>query len=63
MWNEVMFGLVKNIYIELITSTVSASNHTKYVSLNNHQYTTQPKLINLHPYEYRQELYYYSLCC
>ena len=56
-----MFGSVKNIYIyiyiELLTSTVSASNHTKYVSLNYHQYTTQPKLINLHPYEYRQELY------
>ena len=30
-----MFGLVKEIFIGLLTDTVSASNHTKWVSLSN----------------------------
>ena len=30
-----MFGLIKKMFIELLTSIVSASNHTKFVSLNN----------------------------
>ena len=54
-----MFGLIKKLFIELLTSVVSASNHTKYVLLNNQQCTTQPTLINVHPYEYSQELRYY----
>ena len=54
-----MFGFIKKMFIELLTRTVSASNHTKYVSLNNQKYMTQPTLIILHPNEYSQELYYY----
>ena len=44
----------------LLTSIVSASNHTKFLSLSNHRcMTTQPTLINLHPNEYSHELCYY----
>ena len=45
--------------IELLTSIVSAFNHTKCMSLSNKKCMTQPTLINLHPNEYRQELHYY----
>ena len=38
---------------------MSASNHTNCVSLNNQKYMTQPTFINLHSYEYSQELCYY----
>ena len=54
-----MFGLVKKIFIGLLTSIVSASNHTKCVLLSNHKCVTQPTLINLHPNEYSQEFHYY----
>ena len=43
----------------LITSIVSASNHTKCVSLSNEKCMIQPTLINLHRSEYIQELHYY----
>ena len=32
-----MFGLVKEIFIGLLTSIVNASNHTKCVSLSNQE--------------------------
>ena len=51
-----MFGLLKNIFIGLLTSTISASNHKKCISLNNQKCMNQPALINLHPNKYRQEL-------
>ena len=51
-----MFGLLKNIFIGLLTSTISASNHKKCTSLNNQKCMNQPALINLHPNKYRQEL-------
>ena len=46
--------------IELLTSTVNASNHTKCVSLNNQQCMNKPFLINLHPNEYTKRLRYYT---
>ena len=54
-----MFGLIKNFLVMLLTSTVIASNHTKYASLSNQKRMAQPTLINLHPNEYSQELRYY----
>ena len=54
-----MFGLIKKMFIGLLTSIVSASNHTKCVSLSNQKCMIQPILINLHPNEYGQELHYY----
>ena len=54
-----MFGLIKKIFVLLLTSIVSASNHTKSVSLSNQKCMNQPTLINLHLNEYSQELRYY----
>ena len=50
-----MFGLIKNIFIGLLTGLVNGSNHTKCVSLSNQKCKIQPTLINLHPNEYSQE--------
>ena len=46
-----MFGVIYKMLIVLLTSIVSASNHTKYVSASNQKFMTQPILINLHPNE------------
>ena len=55
-----MFGFIKKIFIRLLPSVVfNASTHTKCVSLSNQKCEIQPTLINLHPTEYSQELYYY----
>ena len=54
-----MFGLIKKIFVLLLTSIVSASNHKKSVSLSNQKCMNQPTLINLHLNEYSQELRYY----
>ena len=42
-----MFGLIKKVFIGLLTETVSASNHTKCMSLSNQKVMSQPTLINL----------------
>ena len=54
-----MFGIIKNIFIALLTNIVNSSNHTKCVSLSNQKLEIQPTLINLHPNECNQEFYYY----
>ena len=41
-----------------LSSLVIASNHTKYISLNNQKCEIQPTLVNLHPNEYSRELHY-----
>ena len=56
-----MFGLIKKIFIGLLTGLVNASNHTKCVSLSNQRYMIQPTLINLHPNEYSQEFHHYPI--
>ena len=53
-----MFRIHKKVFIRLLTSIITASNHTKFVSLNNQQFMTQPALINIHPYEYNQGFFY-----
>ena len=53
-----MFGLIKNMFIGLLTEIASASNHTTCVLLSNQKCMIQPTLINLHPYEYSQEFHY-----
>ena len=35
-WYKIMFGLIKKIFIGLLTSLVDGSNRTKYVSLSNY---------------------------
>ena len=54
-----MFGLIKKIFIALLSGIVNASNHTKYVLLSTQKYMAQPRLTNLHPNKYSQELHYY----
>ena len=55
-----MFGLIKKIFIGLLTGLVNGSNHTKCVLLSNQKCKIQPTLINLHPNEYSQEFRYYQ---
>ena len=54
-----MFGLIRKIFIILLTTIVTASYHTKCVSLSNQKCMTQPTLINLYPNEYSQEVHHY----
>ena len=54
-----MFGLIKKIFIGLLTGIASGTNHTKCVSLSNQKCTTHHTIINLHPIEYSQGLHYY----
>ena len=50
-----MFGVIKKIFIGLLTVLVNVSNHAKYVLLSNQKCITQPTLVNLHPDKYSQE--------
>ena len=54
-----MFGLIKKMFIGLLSSIVNPSDHAKCVSLSNQICMIQPNLINLHPNEYSQEFHYY----
>ena len=54
-----MFGLIKKVFIGLLTGLVNGSNHTKRISLSNQKCMIQPILINLHLNEYKQEFHYY----
>ena len=54
-----MFDLTKKMLVISLTSILSPSIDTKYVSLSNKKCMTQSTLINLHPNEYSQELRYY----
>ena len=54
-----MLGIIRKMFIALLSSIVNASNHTKSVLLSNHNCMIQPTLINLHPNEYSQEFQYY----
>ena len=35
LWDKIMFGFIKKIFIRLLTNIVNTSSHTKFVSLNN----------------------------
>ena len=55
-----MFGLIKRIFIGLLTGlVVNASPHTKCVSISNQKTQIQPTFINLYSNEYGQEFHYY----
>ena len=49
-----MFGIIKKMFIVLLTSIVNVFNHTKCVSLCSKKCMTQPTLINLYFNEYSQ---------
>ena len=42
-----MFGLIKKMFVILLTSIVSAPNHAKRMSLSNQKCMTQPSRIIL----------------
>ena len=54
-----MIGIVKNMFIFLLSKVANGSNHTKCVSLSYQKCMIQPTLINLHANEYSQEFHYY----
>ena len=58
-WYKIMFGLIKKIFIGLLTGLVNGSNYRKCVSLSNKKCKIQPTLINLHRNEDSHEFEYY----
>ena len=46
---QIMFVLVRKMFIELLIGLVNGSNHIKCVSLSNQKCMIQPTLINVHP--------------
>ena len=54
-----MFGIIKKMFIVLLSNIVDGSNHTKRVSLRNQKCISQSTLINLHLNEYSQKFRYY----
>ena len=47
-----MFEIIKKMFVMLLTSIVSDSSHTKYISLSNQKCMPQPTLSSLHPNKY-----------
>ena len=56
-----MFGLIKKMFIVLLSNIVNGPNHTKCISLSYQKSMIQPNLINLHPNEYSQEFHCYPV--
>ena len=54
-----MFGLIKEVFIGLLTGLVNGSNHTKCLSWRSQNCMIPPTAINLHHNEYSQEFCYY----
>ena len=54
-----MYGLIKKIFIGLLTGLLNGSNHINCISLNNQKCMIQRTLINLHRNENCQEFHYY----
>ena len=44
-WSKIMFGLIKKVFVGLLSSIVNASNHTECVLLSNQKCMIQPNLI------------------
>ena len=45
----IILGLIKKIFIELLTDILNACNNTKCMLLSNQKCMIQPTLINLNP--------------
>ena len=56
-WYKIMFGLIKKMFIALLSGIVSSSNRTKFALLHNQKCMIQPFLINLNPNEHSQEFH------
>ena len=57
-WYEIMFELIKKLFIGLLSGLFNGSNHTNIAPLSNQKCITQPTLIRLHPNEYSQDFPY-----
>ena len=58
-WYKIMFGLIKKVFIALLTALVNGSNHKNSISLGNQKCKIQTTTINLHPNKYSQKFHYY----
>ena len=56
---KIILGLIKKIFIRLLTGLVNGSIHTKCGSLSNQKCEIQPALIVLDPNKCSQRLHYY----
>ena len=56
---KITLGLIKKLFIGLLTGLVNRYNHTKCATLSNQKFEIQPTLINLYSNEYSQEYHYY----
>ena len=61
-WYKIMFGLIKKIFIGLLTGLVNGSDHKKCISLSNQKFMTQATLINLHLNELLPRISLLSIC-
>ena len=59
-WYKII-GLIKKIFIGLLTGLVNGCNHRMCVSLSNQKCEIQSTLTNLHPNEYSEKFHYYPL--
>ena len=57
---EIMFGIIKRMFMASLISIVNASNHTNCVWLSNQKCMISTTLTNLHPNDYSQEFHYFS---
>ena len=56
---EIMLGLIKKIFIGLLTGLGNRSDHIKCVSFSSQKCMTQPTFINLDANDYSQEFNFY----
>ena len=56
---KTIFGIIKKMFLGLLSGLVNGSNQRKSVSLSNWKCKIEPSFINLHPNEYSLEFQYY----
>ena len=54
-----MLGIIKKMFIVLLSSVINPSNYTKCISLSNQNCEIQTTLFKLYTNEYSRELQYY----
>ena len=45
-WSKIIFGIIKKMFIALLTSLINDSSYTRCVFLSNQKWEIQPTLIN-----------------
>ena len=54
-----MFGIIRKMFIVLLSNIGNGSNHAKFMSLSNQKCMIQLTLINLHPNDCSQDFHHY----